>query len=694
MTADAHELRARLRSQLNEAIEWMDAADPAREQFASEEIEVLEQLRGRAASVLLKIAMVGSFSSGKSFLANGLQEALVYKELEAEGEKRHKYVGLLPSLPAHTTSVPTTLVPVSDRPGYKDDLKADLKVRFDGEDSWTDIGVSTVGRIAAYTTDHETLIVRRKPAHMTASVVEAQLDLGSPAISAMIFDLPGTNAVDLTHDEVVKQRISEADCFLYVTMATSALSNSDLSLVRYIFEHHLQFGKPVIWVTTGIDRAQQVGFDNQQAWKSTVAQNNAYLERIFDELEAGRYSKSFLGQGFIGVSPAYEAQARERSTMDPEAGKRLQTRSGMNLLRTELDNLIAGESGNGHIHRIALEAVNALSGPLGHLSVELESQRLPQVQLQAELASSMQEIDSAKDRIAGLQQELKDVLAVRLERVKLLFEQGAGLRGHLRAQLTDHIERTDFTDDEDVNRYELALQETIRSWLAADGNPDQFWRAEFADFKEYANQQLNLLVGEDLVGTKSTINLNDVDQVLTVKTAQAPDPATSQSILKFANEVSPIAAAGLSAAGISAVGIATAGAVSAFAAAPTAAVLGLAAFVTLKRQKRERHTVLSVLRDEERERLGSLPDEVADWFMAQVSASSYTVFDAVGERTSHWLKDLVDRQESLRKRADAPDSRASKELIEYLGGRHAAGSAVRDELVEIAELAGRNARAR
>lgn len=114
-----------------------------------------------------------------------------------------------------------------------------------------------------------------------------------------------------------------------------------------LYNHHLQSGKPVLWVLTGIDRADQLGNDNREGWRSTRDTNNAYLSERFSV--AGGTGAAFIGEGFLPVSPAWEAQADlDEAEGDVRAAQRNRSESRMAALRDRLTELI--ENGTGQYH--------------------------------------------------------------------------------------------------------------------------------------------------------------------------------------------------------------------------------------------------------------------------------------------------------------------------------------------------------
>src|SRR5258708_39276639 len=91
------------------------AALPDRAAELAVAILAIETLRSRKLSTMITVALLGGFSSGKTFLVSGLQGGLeLTRVTTGSGSTADKYVGLLPSAPTPTTASPARIVPVDD----------------------------------------------------------------------------------------------------------------------------------------------------------------------------------------------------------------------------------------------------------------------------------------------------------------------------------------------------------------------------------------------------------------------------------------------------------------------------------------------------------------------------------------------------------------------------------------------------
>ncbi|SHM25741.1 GTPase domain-containing protein [Actinacidiphila paucisporea] len=209
------------------------------------------------------------------------------------------------------------------------------------------------GVIAAYgASDGD--VTNRKREHINLRVAEIELVVSQTLLPVKFFDLPGAEAPDATHEEIMRKAWAQADCFVYVSQGTATLTSNELALIKDLYNHHLQTRKRVLWVLTGIDRAHQLGNDNRPAWRATLASNNAYLRERFGS--APGTPDTFVGQGFVAVSPAWEAQAAfAENEGNITAAARSRDASRMNVLRDQLTDLIDSGAGQRHLAKIAEE---------------------------------------------------------------------------------------------------------------------------------------------------------------------------------------------------------------------------------------------------------------------------------------------------------------------------------------------------
>ncbi|MGW2850161.1 hypothetical protein, partial [Streptomyces sp. NPDC001274] len=209
---DLNEVRDELRTVLDQCVEWLRAAADAPETPAGwpeetrEDARTMTRLRTRAASTLINVALLGSFSSGKSFLLSGLQGGLELVEVPtADGRTADKFVGLLPSSPVPTTACPASVVPVDGQSGVDASGTGYLRVRFtDSGEEWEDVGNSPAPSVvAAYAMQDGNMTDRLRP-HRGREVAELEILLDSARLPAKLHDLPGYGSPNPVHDMIVR----------------------------------------------------------------------------------------------------------------------------------------------------------------------------------------------------------------------------------------------------------------------------------------------------------------------------------------------------------------------------------------------------------------------------------------------------------------------------------------------------------
>ncbi|MGV9978424.1 hypothetical protein ACWDUH_12155 [Micromonospora wenchangensis] len=487
-------LRAELRQLLDRAERWLDGIvgsgihfEDSRRSALTESLHGVRALRTRAVSNLLTVAFLGQFSSGKSFLIGGLQERLEHLQVAAgDGLTAEQYLGLLHSAAQPVNACPAVVVPVEagavggpdstvSRPG-----EAFYRVRFVESSAWEDLGWSPAPAVvAAYTTqDSHTVVRGREPAHRGLTVAEVEVLLPDAALPAKLYELPGMNSVYAVHDQIANDAWMNADCFVYVSQATHTLTRQEAELIGRLYRQHASTGRPVIWALTGIDRAASVDFDGEPQWKAAVEANNAYLTENFPPPAGG--VDTFQGEGFVAVSPAWEAKGRWHLTRgEVGEGRGLIAASRMDTLRRSLRNLIEANTGRSHLAAVAVEARGLLLSHQRMLIEILEYARTPLDQLSTELAGLHARLETLRAAISVTRERLEVALN---QHVRVTDRRFDGLAELLRMKLADDIAAANLADEETVNRLEARKAQVIQEWVTR--GPQQVWEKRFQEFSD------------------------------------------------------------------------------------------------------------------------------------------------------------------------------------------------------------------
>jgi hypothetical protein len=505
---DINELRNELRSSLDAADKWLgnepalgtstDAVNEALDQeWLTNARQTIRQLQVRASSSLINVAFVGGFSSGKSFLIGGLQNRLDYERVEGRGPNEiasERYIGLLFSAPRETTACPATIVPVDNTGEHDASDRGYLMVRFVDSLEWEGIGNSQPPAVvAAYTTQQDDIIINRLTSrHREREVAEVEILLGESSLPAKLYDLPGHGSLRPVHDEISNKAWADADCIVFVTQATQTLGKADDELIGRLHSHHIATEKKIIWVVTGIDRAnvRRNLSDDKIAWQETRDTDTDYLKQRYPAPH-GQINRFLGADGFIGVSPAWEAygkwllrQGRE------EEGRNYIAASHMSQLRKFLTDLIENDTGRRHIAQVAREARGLMRPRVVFLREMLDTARTPLDELAGErdrLSGRLQELQSA---IPGVRNQLNDVRRAYLREFQAQFK---GLADFLHSELDEKIREADLIKEREAASIDRRKAELLKEWQANRG-PGRVWREKSDEFVSTAATRVQVVL--------------------------------------------------------------------------------------------------------------------------------------------------------------------------------------------------------
>lgn len=660
------ELRTRLRDTLQRSEDWLRAVaglpeTPAQwPQDAVRDADALGRLRTRAASSLINVALLGAFSSGKSFLLSGLQGRLeLLKVTTAAGVPADRFVGLLPSSPVPTTACPATVVPVDEDSAYDASDTGFLRVRFTDSDpdGWEDVGNSPAESvIAAYAMQDANKADRLRP-HREREVAEIEVLLANCLLPAKLYDLPGYGSPNLIHDSIVRTAMADADCFLYVSHASRSLSENDLDLIGFLYEHYLLSRKRVVWVVTAIDSAMHVDHRNVPAWKATIDRNNAYLRENFT-LRDGLPDTGFIGEGFLPVSPALEAYAAWSAAQGAPATAQHQTaQSRMDSVRQVLSDLIGTETGSRHIAAVANEARALLVPRQRVLNQRLLAERLPIDELRGLMESHQQRLTHLNTEIPRLRTVLERELESHVKRAARPFGR---LAAHLHAALDGTIRENDVRRASKANAVHNAKKQELRAWMETADGPATVWAQQFAQFKE----EVLRLVAASLGGSDPAGRLPDYTLDINELTSRTPERTRSGELDLLQRTAAVIGVATPIAAGGSwLLGIATAGALM----PPAGLIIGGAAAVYAGLQVvRGRGTSMEVTQDEWIRALDAEAAAVRAQFEMNAGVLGMRVIDKLTDNLHQYRAQLETSAELLAHRIAHPEIQERRELVDQL----------------------------
>ncbi|GGO97237.1 hypothetical protein [Wenjunlia tyrosinilytica] len=686
-----HDARDELRTVLDRCESWLGAVSTAPEASAEwpEELrgdaDMVKRLRTRAASTLINVALLGAFSSGKSFLLSGLQGGLELVEVPTnDGQTADKFVGLLPSSPVPTTACPASVVPVDDHSTVDASGTGYLRVLFtdSDQDGWEDVGNSPAPSVVAAYAMQDADVTDRLRAHRGREVAELEILLAGAKLPAKLYDLPGYGSPNPIHDVIVRAAMADADCFMYVSHASRTLSERDLDLIRFLYDHYLLSGKRVVWVVTAIDAASNLDLRNVPEWKATIARNNTYLRDNF-KLPDGQPDVGFIGEGFLPVSPALEARADKLSAEGAEAPARRQlAESRMDVLRQAIEGLISTGVGTRHIAAVAIEAQALLTPRHQRLEERLRTERLEIDELKELLTSQQRRLELLDTALPRVREDLERKLHNRIGRTVRPFSR---LATHLHGELDATIRVTDLNKPTKANQIQVSKAQVLRTWLEAPTGPATIWTEQFDAFKQDVVQAVDHVFGDkDLAGRLPDFSF-DVNSLSVPR--QARRSTTGHDVVQRAAALVGIATP-VAASGGWLYGLAAAGTIF----PPAGLVAGVAALVFLGIQRRKgRISSLEVLQDEWISGIDSEVTAVKEQFTLATGVQGTDVIDHLTDNLAQYREQLEQSRDLVRERIANPENQVRQGVVDQLEPLCTEGRGLLETLRRLGNLTDRTA---
>ncbi|SCL26961.1 hypothetical protein GA0070624_3405 [Micromonospora rhizosphaerae] len=694
--SDLEALTSDVRQQLEALEEWLGAEpslghDDVHEhrkvdrEWLATAMYAVHQLKVRAASALINVAFVGQFSSGKSFLISGLVGMLDYEEVIGDDDMpSEQYLGLLYSAPKHTTACPVTVVPVTAASDVDASGRGFLRVRFTDSREWEAIGNSVPPAVvAAYTTQDPRLDINRLSVdHRSRQVAEVEILLRDCRIPGKLYDLPGHGSIDPQHDQIADRAWHDADCFVFVTQATQTVGREDDELIRRLHDHHVRTGKPVIWVVTGIDRANSTNpGEHSTAWQQTVSANNSYLVERFPPVQRDA-SPGFIGaEGFIPVSPAWEAYGRwlmEQGDGQRHKGQNYARWSRMGRLRGVLTDLIEAGTGQTHLRGVAEEAHRTLASRLSLLTEMLHTARTPLEEMAGERDRLRLRLEQLNATIPEFRERLREDLLRRIRNMSRTFD---GLAEHLHTALDDAIRAADLSKKKESEAIESRRADLLREWTSQHG-PEKLWERESQEFLENVFQSVQTILGDTTSAEQMGSASTQID-LTRLKTEPSQRYRTSgQDILQ---DVSKVLGVGTSI--VTAI-VAGAGFISGpVVIVPVGLSLAFGVVWGLIKRNKSKLATLDLLRQVLIDNLDEVAKEYVVLFAAEADARGTQILDRAVEILSERGIELERRIDLAEQALRAPDNASRRAIVEQLAPHCEQGEELRGRLAALAAAA-------
>ncbi|GEM_PF-7124962 len=441
----------------------------------------IDELYNRVRSDMIKIAVCGAFSSGKSFLISGLLNHLQYAPKPSElnpAEIDDDWVVLLPVAAEHTTNCTVKIfaLPEGNETPY-------LKLRFKESDKWhrvTDEN-ATIEDVRIELLKYVTTIKEHRELRdlmfRNYSTVEAHVYLNNMEFPAIIYDLPGLGGINTDgrqeeYDKIFKKRVNEADCIIYVTSAIRELTNRELDLLRELENSiHRNPLQHTFFIVSQIDRAPR-------DYQRIVDINKNYLMKNFET--DGVPNERFIGDNFIPVSPAQESKTHYRLEHDEikqEHADIAINKSGMPDLRDRLRNYLWRISGPKHQKEILEEYIEFLSALYEDANAPITAYSEPIEDGEKKLAEIQQEREFLKQQRQDMETILDSTYAPHIAEV-FGEDFSSQLADYLEHKLEAVLTKKDVTKPEVRNELLRSQRRYAEDWfMVENGLHDKMQRA-------------------------------------------------------------------------------------------------------------------------------------------------------------------------------------------------------------------------
>ena len=460
-------------------------------------------IQDRAKSELLSIAFFGAFSSGKSFLISGLNQKIDWYEREG----RDQFVPLLPTSPRQTSNCPVAVEPVVF--GKADEFA----VLFEGSDIWEQKTPATLAIIQAYVTDlPNALSYRLVNKDRTRTVRTARVGVSSAIMKARLYDLPGFGAIGTNYEGVIRNFVQQADCITYVAAAIKSLDEKDLELLRDVYTHHKLTGKPVFFVLTQIDRAWDFDAGSGKIqWEDVRDANNEFLEQNF--LVDGRADSTFIGEGFIPVSPALEAKGIALSTQSNKSSQKCIVDSRMALLRERFDDYLQNTSGPMHLAELASEAQKLLSRLSNDIRQRYLSESTPVTEAKNAITGFKAQRRILIDEKTKVEKELRELGQVAIRRA-FAGSDPDDLVDFLSGKLNEKIKASDVLKEKEIHQIETEKVILVREWMSRSSKSlIPRWASSWDSFYSQTNELVEHLLEKALTARREATEENAEEEV-------------------------------------------------------------------------------------------------------------------------------------------------------------------------------------
>ncbi|MFN2527898.1 MAG: dynamin family protein [Candidatus Baltobacteraceae bacterium] len=392
--------------------------------------EILIAARERLQRARFVLAVVGEFSSGKSFLLNALLGKFRYETVA----NTQQIAGLLATDINPSTATITELEwgSAEEANAYYVDGRTE-RIPLDRLSKFVAVGRSgDEGKMHDATADEN-----RAPARVLVSVDSPFLQRGFT-----VADTPGLASINPAHRRATLQFLPSADAVLYLIDTQQPFSEGDAAFLGIIRQHI----DSIFIVQTKIDLWEQNQSDGREAWRSAY-DRIASLAAIH---APGTY--------------VYALSARQYAEGTLERSSELVARSRFQTFLDALDASLIATTGRARLRRAAQQAARAISGAIALLEQNAAMLALDPGELKKRQAHLVPQFDTLARTV---EIERKSILARAAVRRTVTQEQAAILAEQAEIALTQAFDTADVARLRDRARLHILVDRTFADVVSA-----------------------------------------------------------------------------------------------------------------------------------------------------------------------------------------------------------------------------------
>ena len=411
------------------------------ESLSPERRAAVQQVRRRLERGKFVLAVVGEFSSGKSFLLNALLGKFRYETLA--GTRR--VAGLLATDINPSTATITELEYGSndEATAFYEDGRSE-RIPVDSLNRFVAVGTGAPGGMHDATRDE-----RDAPVRVAVKVDSPFLQRGF-----VVADTPGLASINPAHRRATLAFLPTADAVLYLIDTQQPFTEGDASFLGIVRAHI----DSIFIVQTKIDLWRQPQSDGRAAWESA----HDRIARLAAVHAPGTYlyalSARQYAEGILDAEPAATQESRFPAFL------------------AALDASLIKRTGRGRLRRAAERASAAAADECAQIDRELEMLALDDDRLRDQRASIVPALQELDDRSRALRDQL---LVQGLAERRNLDERGRSLASDLERALAQAFDTADVARLRDRERMHVIVDRVVAH--VADEFASEVARAVVAD---------------------------------------------------------------------------------------------------------------------------------------------------------------------------------------------------------------------